>query len=97
MRVERKAVRRAFERMVTGTSSRMLEGTSLFSIKLRGQLLVRILPGHRSDGKKVSPSGIELSCSVSFNKVGSETVSLESDSSLSGAGDIYTGAQMECE
>jgi len=34
VRVERKAVRRAFEWIATGTSSRMLEGTSLFSIKL---------------------------------------------------------------
>lgn len=35
VRVERKAVRRAFEWIVTGTSSRMFEGTSLFSIRLQ--------------------------------------------------------------
>lgn len=34
-RVERKAVRRGEVRMVTGTSSRMLVGTSLLSIRLR--------------------------------------------------------------
>lgn len=34
-RVERKAVRRGEVRIVTGTSSRMLEGTSLLSMRLR--------------------------------------------------------------
>lgn len=34
VKVERKAVKSAFEWIVTGTSSRMLDGTSLFSIKL---------------------------------------------------------------
>lgn len=36
VRVERKAVRRAEEWMATGSSSRIFEGMSLCSIKLRG-------------------------------------------------------------
>jgi hypothetical protein len=48
VRVERKAVRRAFEWMVTGTSSRMFEGTSLFSIKLFAENNISCLSTHDS-------------------------------------------------
>lgn len=50
-RVERKAVRRAEECTVTGTSSRMLEGMSLLSMRLmRGEVrsISQILMKHGS-------------------------------------------------
>lgn len=85
-RVERKAVRRGEDRTETGISSRMLEGTSLWSMRL---LIVEWVNGSRLEREgRDARLGVKLADAVRLDKGGGKAVSTKSNVTLSGAGDI---------